>query len=71
MQARGVSACYIAGDQEEAVKTGVKRGNYQVVLFTPELLLDNKKWRSMLLGDVYSKRLRAFVVDEAHTVKKW
>lgn len=46
-------------------------GSYQLVFFTPELLLDSNKWRKVLLGDVYSKRLRVFVVDEAHTVKKW
>lgn len=72
LQARGLAACYIAGDQEdEAVKEGVIRGEYQLVLFTPEMLLENKRWRKMLLGVQYSRRLRVFVVDEAHTVKKW
>ncbi len=63
---------YIAGDQEnECVKALVVKCEYQLVLFTPEMLLDKKRWRTMLLGDVYSARLRAFVVDVAHTVKKW
>ena len=53
------------------MKERVKNGNYQLVLFTPEMLLDKKRWRRMLLDDVYSARLRAVVVDEAHTVKKW
>ena len=47
------------------------QGDYQLVFFTPEMLLNKKKWRKMLLGDVYASRLRAFAVDEAHTVKKW
>ena len=46
-------------------------GQYQLVIFTPEMLLNNGMWRRMLTNDIYSKRLRAFVVDEAHTVKKW
>ncbi len=50
---------------------GVKNGDYQLVLFIPEMLLEKKRWRRMLQGDVYSSRLRALVVDEAHTVKKW
>ena len=46
-------------------------GRYQLVLFTPEMLLSQRRWRKMLLGEVYSNQLRVFVVDEAHTVKKW
>ena len=53
------------------MKERVRNGAYQLVLFTPEMLLDKKRWRRMLLDDVYSTRLRAVVVDEAHTVKKW
>lgn len=68
----GLRACYISGEQEdEEVKEGVVRGMFQVVYFTPEMLLSNKKWRRMLLDQVYRSRLRAFVVDEAHTVVKW
>ena len=54
-----------------SVKEAVLMGEYQLVLFTPEMFLEQKRWRKMLLGDVYSSRLQAFVVDEAHTVKKW
>ena len=71
MSAKGVAACYVAGDQEVLVKEHVMSGDYQLVYFTPETLLDKKKWRRMLLGNVYASRLQAFVVDEAHTVKKW
>ena len=41
------------------------------MFFTPELLIENKKWRKVLMSDVYTTRLKAFVVDEAHTVSKW
>ena len=53
------------------MKEAVLMGEYQLVLFTPEMLVEKKRWRKMLLGDVYSSRLRAFVVDEAHTIQKW
>lgn len=67
-----MKACYITGDQDdEQVKEGVTKGLYQIVYFTPEMLLGNQKWRKMLLDDVYISRLRAFVIDEAHTVIKW
>ena len=69
--ARGLAACYITADQEDHVKIGVLIGKYQLVLFTPEMLLDTKIWRKMLLGEIYRYRLRSLVVDEAHTVKKW
>ena len=50
---------------------GVLRGDYQLVYITPELLFTVATWRKMLVGEVYRERLIAFVVDEAHTVKKW
>ena len=48
----------------------VMQGAYQAVFFTPEMLVGEKRWRQMLLNDVYSSCLRVFVVDEAHTIKK-
>ena len=41
------------------------------VYFTPEILISSKKWRGLLLEDLYSGRLQFFVIDEAHTVVKW
>lgn len=68
----GIRACHISGEQDdEAVKEGAVQGSYQVIYFTPELLLESKKWRKVLLSDTFSRKLRVFVVDEAHTVVKW
>lgn len=68
----GVKACYISGEQDDQrVKEGVVKGDYQLVYFTPEMILGSRIWREMLVGEVYAHRLRTFVVDEAHTVKKW
>ena len=38
---------------------------------SPESLQTNATWRDMLQSDVYQTNLVAFVVDEAHCVKKW
>ncbi len=58
MSAKGLKACYIAGDQEdEGVKRSVISGKFQLVIFTPEMLLNNNQWRRMLFGEVYSQRL--------------
>lgn len=59
LSGRGLAVCYITGEQEDAcVKVGVRNGDYQLVLFTPEMLEEKKQWRRMLLGEVYSSRLR-------------
>ncbi len=50
----------------EAMK---QRGEYLLIFFTPELLLE--RWRQLLGTSHYTRRVKAFVVDEAHTVKKW
>ena len=69
---RGIRAGYVTGDQEsDEVKEAVTEGKYQVVYFTPEMLLGSRKWREILLGDIYRSRLRALIIDEALTVKKW
>ena len=53
------------------MKSSVARGDYQLVFFTPELIIDSSKWREVLKSSVYKSRMRALVIDEAHTVKKW
>ena len=51
------------------MKRGVQMGKYNLVYFTPELLLDNRRWRSVLTS--YCNRLKGFIIDEAHCVAKW
>jgi len=55
---------------EEAVLS-VLNGRVQLVYISPESLLGNARFRAMMLSDLYQKRLRALVVDEAHCVKLW
>lgn len=68
---RGISAAHITAESSRDVKEGVQKGEYQLVYITPELLINGATWRKMLVGVVYTERLKSFVVDEAHTVKKW
>lgn len=63
---------YVTGEAgNEEMKRGVCEGKYQLVFFTPELLLDCKKWRRVISSDVYSTKLKGFVIDEAHCIAKW
>ena len=48
----------------------ILNGEFQVVFTAPERLF-KKQWRFMLTSDMYTSRLEAFIVDEAHTCKTW
>ena len=69
--AKGLRAAKVTGDSSKLLRKEVQEGQYQLVYITPELLITGSVWRKMLVGEVYSERLRAFIIDEAHTVKKW
>jgi len=69
---KGLPSAYITAEQKSnEILKGVQDGIYKVVFFTPEMLLLNKCWRQLLMSRVYSENLRAVIVDEAHTIKKW
>ena len=70
--AKGLSVAFVSGcdSESEDMKSGVKEGRYQLVFFTPELMVGNRRWRKVLSSDMYRRRLRGFIIDEAHTVKK-
>ncbi|KAL5460118.1 hypothetical protein EMCRGX_G033544 [Ephydatia muelleri] len=69
---KGLTSICVSGDTSgSAILNDVSLGKYQLVFFTPEIVLASKKWRKVIQGDVYNERLRAFVIDEAHCVKKW
>ena len=69
--AKGVRATQVTADTTKSLRKKVQEGEYQLVYITPELLITSNVWRKMLVEELYSERLMAFVVDEAHTVKKW
>ena len=56
---RGLRVAYMRGEQDdEEVKKGVVEGYFQLVFFTPEVLLLTCHWRQPLGSPVYSRHLR-------------
>ena len=47
----------------------MQTGKYQLLFFTPEAILSRGRWRDFFMDKC--KRIRALVVDEAHTVSMW
>ena len=68
--ARGLAAAYV-GSEDSAVRDGIKQGKYQLVFACPEMFFCNAEVRSMLATPIYASNLLAFVVDEAHCIRKW
>ena len=52
---------------DAATMDAIFHGKYQLVFFTPEMIISKKHWRRLLGGDVYANRLKALIIDE----KKW
>ena len=71
MMERNLTAVYVGGANSDEEIRNVCEGEYQLVYMSPESLLKDSTWRDMLQSPVYQQRLVAFVVDEAHCVKKW
>jgi len=69
--AKGLPTAYLSCDSDSAVKRGILEGAFQLVFISPEMLLSTKKWKKLLRGEVYSERLKALVVTEAHYIEKW
>jgi len=69
---KGVDANFVGEAQEDPTTiANVLQGKVQLLFISPELILNNRSYRNMLLSDVYKKNLVALVVDEAHCVKTW
>ena len=70
MKERNVSAAYVGDISDDKMEGDVKLGEYQLVFLSPKALLNDFKWRDVLQGSVYQRKLVGFV-DEAQRVKKW
>ena len=69
--ARGLKIGCITGESSSEERSEAASGNLQLVLFSPESLLIGRRWREVLQVEPYRSNVVAFVVDEAHCVKKW
>ena len=56
-----MSAGYICGKNEDNVKD-VEDGKLQLVFFTPELLLTNKKYRKIIGSNNYQQRIKGLAI---------
>ena len=60
----------ILSNTPEDVAEGVVAGKYRLFFFTPETILNSHKWR-YFIQEKCADRLKAPVIDEAHTLKMW
>jgi superfamily II DNA helicase RecQ len=48
-----------------------RAGSFQVLLSSPEMLLNNPVVRAILQSRILQERIVAIVIDEAHCISKW
>lgn len=65
----GFKSTYIGRDSSE--NENIENGFFDFVFASPEQLLGNVKWRDVLKSTQYKEKLKAIVIDEAHTVIHW
>ncbi|XP_068708396.1 uncharacterized protein [Montipora foliosa] len=70
LRGKGVTAASISSCTEEEA-TVIEKGKISVVFGSPEAWIQNERWRSMLGNSVYSKKLCALAIDEAHVIRQW
>lgn len=63
---------FVGSAQEVLTATiAVLNGTVQLVLISPENILNNTQFHGMFQKDKYQEKMIALVVDEAHCVKLW
>lgn len=70
LRGKGVTAANISSYTEEEA-TLIEKGKISVVFGSPEAWIQNERWRTMLGNSVYSKKLCALAIDEAHVIRQW
>ena len=70
-RSKRLSAGYMSEGSSPQMKLGVLSRAFQLVFFSSEAILNQKKWRYLLRQEPYFSHLVPLVVDEAHCVKKW
>ena len=66
----GISSVYV-GDTSCSWEKFIE-GEFHLIFIRPESLYSRgSTWRSKIKSDLYQQRICAFVIDEAHLIKKW
>ena len=71
LTALGFTASYIGRDSCLSEIDSILRCEMDFIYASPEQLVGEMKWRDMLKSEVYQRRLKAILVDEALTVLQW
>jgi ATP-dependent DNA helicase RecQ len=72
LETKGVSSIYVTKNMsDDWQEQKLYEGGYQILFFSPEALVCDDTWREMIQTKVYKDNIIAFVIDEAHLVKKW
>ena len=70
--AAGIKSGFVGEAQKDPdVRQKVLDGDLNLVYISPENLINNSRYRNMLLSPRYKQSLISVVVDEAHCVKTW
>ena len=64
LQKLGIPAVSLSDIADKEARA-LEEGRYRVVYGTPEAWLNNERWR------IYTSKLCAIAVDEAHIIKQW
>ena len=68
---KGLSSAYVSGEMtDRTILDGVAWGLYQLVFFTPEMLITNKRWRRVIESEVrslISSRVRVMALTATTT----
>ena len=67
----GIRAVNLSNVKNEEERIMVEHGAFSIVYGTPEAWLKNERWRDMLHNSIYSEKLCAIAIDEAHVLKQW
>ena len=65
---KDISAAFVSDKEtiDKECKRRIRKGEYQLVFVSPEVLFLTTEWRGMLCSDIYRHFLVGFIVDEAH-----
>ena len=76
LNTRGVSAAILSSNKGidrslVATNKDVSDGKYRLLFTAPEAVVEDHRWRMLLLEPPLNSSLVAIAVDEAHCVYKW